>query len=442
MELKQLLGASFDCECGRHHVVPIEDVIYHQDAFRSIPALIRKITAKQRCLVIADPRTFVIAGMEIAEILKTDGFKVECFVVPDCGAESPVADDRTRDLLLAETCQADLYLAVGSGVINDLVKWLAHLRERPYIAVATAASMNGYGSANVAATMDGLKTLIEATAPKAVVARTDIIINAPPELSGAGLGDVLAKPVSSADWKLNQFLFKDYYCQFSVDLLKNLEPVYLDNPQKIRDREEQGFEALFMALFYSSVAMTVTGTSAPASGAEHLISHTLDILAGRDRLTHDLHGRQVGVSAILMAALYERVLAIDTPVFSTPPKQVDETFWGELTPLVESEYQKKLPRMDQAITILTRPHTWNALRSHLAPHLIPAWKLKQCLETAGAAHRYADIRFNQLPLSRDFLVDVVCHANQMRSRFTILDLAAMLGILEVELESHVERWLA
>ena len=441
MELKQLLGSSFDCECGRHHVVSIEDVIYHRDAFESIPALIRKITAGQRCLVIADTRTYLIAGVEIAGILKASGFTAECFVVPDSDGESPAADDKTRDLLLAKACPADFYVAVGSGVINDLVKWLAHLRQKPYLAAATAASMNGYGSANVAATVDGLKTLIQATAPKAVVARTDIIIKAPPELTGAGLGDVLAKPVSSADWKLNQFLFKDYYCQFSVDLLKNLEPVYLDNPQKIRDREEQGFEALFMALFYSSVAMTVTGTSAPASGAEHLISHTLDILAGRDRLRHDLHGRQVGVCSILMAALYEKVMAIDKPLFRKPLTQVDETFWGELTPVVESEYQKKLPRMDQALELLTRPDTWNALRSHVAPHLIPARKLKQCLETAGAAHRYADIRFNQIPLPRDFFVSVVCHANQMRSRFTILDLAAMLGILDEEIETLIKRWL-
>ena len=108
--------------------------------------------------------------------------------------------------------------------------------------------------------------LFHAAPPKAVITTPDILLNAPDELSTAGLGDVLAKPVSSADWRLNHFLFEDYFCQFSIDLLKDLEPVYLNNPDKIRNRDPDGFKALFMALFYSSIAMTITGTSSPASG--------------------------------------------------------------------------------------------------------------------------------------------------------------------------------
>ena len=81
------------------------------------------------------------------------------------------------------------------------------------------------------------------------------------------------------NFKLNQLLFDEYYCQFSVDLLKDLEPIYLNHSEKIRNRDADSIRALFEALFYSSVAMTITGTSAPASGGEHLISHTLDMLA-------------------------------------------------------------------------------------------------------------------------------------------------------------------
>ena len=440
MELQELLGSSFECRCGKTHTVPTEEFVYSEDAFGSMSRLIDTYSPDRSCMIIADSRTYAVAGREITDLCEADGATCSHFIVPDHGGESPTVDDATRDLLLRHTADSTFLLALGSGVINDLVKWVAFLQHKPYIVVATAASMNGYASANVAATIDGLKVLFHAAPPKAVIATPAILLNAPSELSAAGLGDVLAKPVSSADWRLNHFLFEDYFCQFSIDLLKDLEPVYLNNPDKIRNRNPDGFKALFTALFYSSIAMTITGTSSPASGGEHLISHTLDMLAARDNCSHDLHGRQVGVSAILMAALYERILTIDQPRFSTPPSQVDETFWGTLTPVVAEEYQKKLPRMNRAIEILTQPDNWEAFRAAIKPHLIPTRRLKECLQHAGAAHRYSDLRFNNAPVAQDFYLSVVNHAGQMRSRFTILDIAVLLGIIPEETEALTVKW--
>ncbi|NNK12921.1 MAG: iron-containing alcohol dehydrogenase [Desulfofustis sp.] len=440
MELKELLGSSFECRCGKTHTVPTEKFFYAEDAFGSITGLIDTYSPASSCLIIADSRTYGVAGREIADLCKNGGAKCSRFIVPDHGGESPTVDDTTRDLLLKRTADSDFLLALGSGVINDLVKWVAFLQHKPYIVVATAASMNGYASANVAATIDGLKVLFHATPPKAVIATPDILLNAPYELSAAGLGDVLAKPVSSADWRLNHFLFEDYFCQFSIDLLKDLEPVYLKNPDKIRNRDSDAFKALFTALFYSSIAMTITGTSSPASGGEHLVSHTLDMLATRNSCSHDLHGRQVGVSSILMAALYERILTIDQPRFSLPPSQVDETFWGALTPVVAKEYEAKLPKMSRAVEILNQPGNWEACKSAIKPHLIPARQLKECLRHAGAVHRYSDLRFNKAPVTQDFFVSVVSHASQMRSRFTILDIAVLLEIIPEETEELIVKW--
>ena len=442
MELTELLGSSFDCSCGRQHTVPTEEFIYGEDSFGSITGLVDRYSPQKKCLIIADTRTYGAAGREIEGLCAAGGINCDHFIVADAGSESPVVDDRTRDVLLRHTADSDLLIAAGSGVINDLVKWTAFLQNKPYIVVATAASMNGYGSANVAATIDGLKVLFHAAAPRAVIARPDIIINAPYELSSAGLGDVLAKPVSSADWRLNNFLFEDYFCEFSIDLLKDLEPVYLKNPEKISSHEPDGFKALFMALFYSSVAMTITGTSSPASGGEHLISHTLDMRAAQDACSHDLHGRQVGVSSILMAALYERILSIEDPQFREVPKRVGESFWGALTPIVEKEYQAKLPKMAKAIGILSQPGNWEALRTTITPHLLPARKLKGCLQQARAAHRYSDLRYNKVPINKDFFVAVVNHANQMRNRFTILDIGVLLGVMEEETEDLIKGWLS
>jgi len=441
MQKNNLLGTSFDCQCGRHHVVPTKHLFYGENAFDFLLETARSITDDPHYLIIADSRTFEVAGRSVETKLSSSTTRVSHFVVPDQEGESPAADDTTRDLILDQAPAADLYIAVGSGVINDLVKWVAYLKKKPYITVATAASMNGYASANVAATVDNLKVLFHADACLAVFATPEIIINAPYELTTSGLGDVLAKPVSSADWKLNQFLFNDYHCQFSVDLLKELEPVYLENPKKIKKKEPAAFKALFNALFLSSIAMTITGTSSPASGGEHMISHTLDMTANRDGRKHDYHGRQVGVSSILMAALYEKIMGIDKPVFKDVPRTVNSDFWGSLSPVVEKEYDKKIPKFERVANYLSNPENWNRLKNLIKPDLVPAAKLKNCLMQAGGAHRYMDIRDNETALARDKFLSVVTNANQMRERFTILDLAVLLGVIPGEIEQLVDEWV-
>lgn len=441
MNRSKLLGATFDCPCGRKHSVPTSKFIYSDDDYASLPNSVSEIIGDGAVLVIADTRTFDAAGKDVITTLQASGVSTEVFIIPDPPGEFPAADDVTRDFILANAPGADLYIAVGSGVINDIVKWTSFIRKTPYIAVATAASMNGYASANVAATIDGLKVLFHAEPCRALFASPMVIAHAPAELTGAGLGDVLAKSVSSADWRLNKFLFDDYYCQFSVDLLKDLEPIYLNNPVGIRDNEPVAMEALFSALVYSSVAMTMTGTSSPASGGEHLISHTLDMLAVRDGQHHDLHGRQVGIGSILCAAIYERIMAMEKPVFGDVPQEIDREFWGTLSGIVEKEYFEKLPRISHAASYLEQPENWNRLRELLRPNLVPAGKLKECLQKAGAAHRFADLNFNGKELSRELFIRVVNNANQMRQRFTILDLAVMTGIIPNELDELVDAWL-
>ncbi len=441
MKPSELLGKSFDCECGRRHTVPTEHLVYGVDAVDRLPEVARRYVARPDYLILADQRTFEIAGHRVEKALRNDGAVVEHFIVPDREGESPITSDETRDSILDQASSAELYIAVGSGVINDLTKWIAFERKKPYLTFATAASMNGYASANVSATMKGLKVLFQAQACLGVFARSEVIEKAPFDLTASGLGDVIAKSVSSADWRLNQFLFDDYYCQFSIDLLKELEPVYLEQPQRIKKREGNSIQALFEALFYSSVAMTITGTSAPASGGEHLFSHTLDMISSLEGLPHDFHGRQVGLGSILSAALYEKVLNIEIPQFTKLSPEVNTVFWGPLTGIIQNKYREKIPRSELAAQKLSRPKNWDSLRAILKPNLLPAQKIKNCLKQAGAAHRTNDIRLGANRLETEKLLKIWKNANQMRERFTILDLAIMLGVMPGQAEDIVAEWL-
>jgi glycerol-1-phosphate dehydrogenase [NAD(P)+] len=440
VDTRELLGKSFNCACGHRHIIPTEHLLYAPDAIVRLPLLTAGYMHDPDYCIIADARTYEAAGRKIEKALKDTGAAARRFIVPDHNGRSPVTDTETRDLILKEAPDAGIYIASGSGTINDLTKWVAYERGKPFVTVPTAASMNGYASANVSASIGGLKMLFHAQACRGVFADPEILADAPFEMTASGLGDVVAKPVSSADWKLNQILFDEYYCQFSVDLLKDLEPVYFDNPEGIREGKPESLRALFEALFYSSVAMTITGTSAPASGGEHLISHTIDMIADLEGKSHDLHGRQVGVGTILSAALYERVLSIEKPLIKQAPPDIDDAFWGPLSDVVREEYRKKLPKFKIAAEKLSDTEHWENLCSALRRNLVSPQRLKSCLREAGAAHRISDIRINGRAIETDIFMRILKNANQMRERFTILDLAILLGVMP-EFENIASEWI-
>lgn len=402
------------------------EVIYAADA----PSQLADVSARavagegRRVAMLVDGRTRAVAGDEASEILRGAGWKVEFILVPDPPGGTPVCDDLTKDALAARLGEPQLVLAVGSGVINDLGKWLAAERGIPYVALATAASMTGYASANVAPAVHGVKTLVRGRAPAAILSSPAILRSAPYEMTAAGLGDVVARTVSSTDWRLNNLLFGDEYLPEVVGLASAVEPLYLDRPEALRALEPSAVEALFMALNLIGVSQTLARTSAPASGGEHLVSHALDMMSSLDGRPHDLHGRQVGVGTILAAELYRRALAIESPQFVAAPDHIDAPFWGRLSGVVAACYAEKQARLRLAADFLSHGDAWDRLRQTLAPMVRPPEAIGDCLIRAGAATTAAHIHCDRARLLSAFL-----HAHEIRPRFTILDLSNLLGLL-------------
>jgi glycerol-1-phosphate dehydrogenase [NAD(P)+] len=298
--------------------------------------------------------------------------------------------------------------------------------------------MNGYTSANVAPSVNGVKTLVRARGPRALFADLDLLAGAPAELTAAGLGDVLAKTASSADWRLNHLIFGEYYCPYLVELVADLEPLYLNAPQGLRNPSPHTIRPLFEALLLTGAAMTFAGTSAPASGGEHLVSHTLDMRATVTGKAHDLHGRQVGIGTLVATALYDRIRTLESPRFTaTSEANADPTYWGGLTGAVDREYARKRQRLVEAVDALNRtPGLWDRVRREVATEVHPPAVLKTCLREAGAAHRFSDIG-----VGFDEFLAALQHAHQIRERFTVLDLARIAGLWPGCAPEIVEEWL-
>jgi len=433
---EELFGRTFACECGKTHQIEPREVLFERGVAEKVPALCARCVKGRRVAVVMDVRTREIAGAEVSRRLASDGWTVSELLVPDrSNGHVPECDDVTKDKLAAVLGPVDLLLPVGSGVVTDLSRWLAEDRKLPFVSFATAASMNGYASSNAAPTIAGVKRVKWAHPPVALAADPAIISAAPWKMTASGLGDVLAKSVSTTDWRLNHLLFGDYYCARSVNLIADIEPLYLDHPDELKARSPRAIDALFRALLLTGAAMTMAETSSPASGGEHMMSHTLDMLSLRDETEHDMHGRQVGVGTVLASELYRRVLAVESPSVAEPQLSPDERFWGKLADEMRQEYSAKAERMRLAARKLAQPGEWDRIRADLAPLTRTPEAIQRCLSRAGAASRAADIG-----IGKEQLLGVLLHSHEIRSRFTILDLARLVGIMPKAAVEIVEQW--
>ena len=413
------------------------EFLYGPDAAAHLAESFRTHTQMSSVLVFFDQRTRAVAGETCLSALQASGWTVLEYLIPDGpDGSSPVCDDVTMSRLRSALPTADAYLAVGSGVINDLVKWLAAEARKPYAVFATAASMNGFAAANVAPAINGIKSLFRARAPVVIAADPAVIASAPSRLTTAGLGDVLAKPVSTSDWVMNHQLFAEPYSEEVAAIITDVEPTYLDHPDGIKAKDPATLQGLLEALVLSGCAMTLQGSSLPASGGEHLISHTLDMQAYVTGRGHDLHGRQVGVATIFAAALYDRLLRLDTPDFDKAALHFDAAYWGPLAARVREQHDLAATRMGAAVAILRRPGAWDELRSNLRPCLRSPAVFKRCLASAGGAHRLGDIGS-----TREDFFQAVCNAASIRERFTSLSLGLAAGLLPAAIDEIIDEWL-
>jgi len=432
IDRSSLLGKEWTCECGQRHLVSTRKVLIGEGAIKELPSIIKNLTDAKQVLIVSDIITNEVAGRFIADLLASKNISVYKLVVP---FEKPVADDKTAQWVNSEANDGELFISCGSGTITDLTKYAAFKRKKPFICVATAASMNGYASPIIAITENGLKKTKPADPPVAVVADVDILCSAPFDMTCAGLGDVISKPVSMADWRLASIVKNEPFCRIPFWLIKDLENIYMNEPSLLAKKEKRAISALIEALIYSGISMAIAGSSAPASGGEHLISHTLDMRAQLKGNCHDLHGAQVGVATIVTAMLYEKVLnikpdQIDIEKLSRRCESEDEarftTFWGTLAPVVFEEYKKKritwTKKKDELKKIID---DWGKIVAELKAYLIPSSYIKQILTEAGAKSHYTEIG-----VSNDEFKLAVLMARTMRSRYTILDLAEDLNVLE------------
>lgn len=253
----------------------------------------KRLPLGKRALVVADPKTYKIAGEKICRSLEKAKFDTK-HVTIERGDMKTVK--RVRELIRGKI---DFLLGVGGGTCIDVAKFASFREGKPYISAPTAASHDGIASSRASIKGGKTRTSVAAQAPIAIVADTLIIKRAPHRLLAAGCGDIIANYTAVRDWELAHRLKKEPYSEYAGALSQMSAKLVMENAEVIRRHTEESVRKVVKALISSGVAMSIAGSSRPASGSEHLFSHALDLVAPKPAL----HGEQCGVGAIMMMDL-------------------------------------------------------------------------------------------------------------------------------------------
>ena len=392
-----------------------------------------------RAVVVTDENMWAAAGEEVQKNLEAAGREtVEPYIFP--GKPVLYAKYDNIEILIEALREHDAVpVAVGSGSLNDIAKRAAYECDRPYMNVATAASMDGYTAFGASIEKDGAKQTLTCPAPRAVVGDVDVLVNAPPKMTAAGYADLLGKVTSGADWLVADPLGVEPIDQNGWDLVQDHLRGWVSTPAELREGDGEAMDGLIEGLVMSGLAMQAYQSSRTASGAEHQFSHLWEGEGlGRDLDPPLSHGFKVGVGSIAIAALFERVLERDLANLDIEaikrdwpgPEEVEQRVRAAHDPPLEDPAVKQsLAKYIDADALGERlellGELWPDLSKKLREQLMPADELREKLRAAGCPTSPEEIG-----LSIEDCKATYRRAQMIRSRYTILDLANEAGILD------------
>ena len=267
----------------------------------------------------------------------------------------------------------DYLLAIGSGTLNDLAKYVATINHIDSGILATAPSMDGYASKGSALMLNNKKVTETVNMPHDILIDSNILSSAPKVLISSGFGDIIGKYTCLTDWKLSNIVNNEKINKEAYELMENSLNKVVNNVDLIAKFDKNGILFLMKALVDAGVAMAICGNSRPASGSEHHQSHFLEMYFVENKLTVFPHGITVALGSLISIELYKHLL------------------------ITKKEFAKK----DKIIELANQLPDVDTIRNLLI--------MMDC-----------KVKFSTLHISKETFKEMVYNAYKVRDRYTIL----------------------
>lgn len=419
MNFEEFLGKSFACECGKIHKVDVERILIRNRLKQSeldeeikrldsknplfvcdentLEAIIDELSIPNKKLLILKPRKRVLADMTNVE----------------------------KVIEYAQRMDNDLLISVGSGTINDITKYAASKLELDYICVPTAPSVDGYTSPVAPILVKNFKETFDAIQPKTILISLEILSNSPIKLIKAGVGDAMAKITARMDWLLSKIINSEYICDFTWKMMVDDIKEVAKNVNVILSRDPKAIEALIRLLINSGIAMSMVGNSRPASGAEHIVSHFIEMYYELNNELPLFHGIQVALGTLISLKAYQvffdnfeslKVNEIDN---ADRKRNLEEIFGVSLGTKLMNIYLNKVEKLHKP----SMPIIKKARQEISTVYQEFAEIARKVVLSLNLEDEYSKI-------DKDLITKAVMFSNSIRDRYTIFDLFDSLGILK------------
>ena len=393
----------------------------------------------RKAIIVEDPRTRAVAGARVEELLVAAG--VECDRHVLCpGGEWFHAEykwiDEVREAIRAS---GGVPVAVGSGTVNDLVKRSSEEAGVRYMVVGTAASMDGYTSYGAAITKDGMKQTLACKAPLGCIVDSKVAAEAPK--GGRGL-DPRGRDRQRADPSGGVEVRAGASARVAVQPGRRGVRRHRRDREALRGPRDERLRHAgdgLVASVMSAFAMQVMGSSRPASGTEHQVSHYWDM---EDLCYNGLpvsHGFKVGIGTLVSTKTIEFLLRQDLanldvdatvakwwPDFDTVAATFPKVFGNRPAHIQRAmmEYPKKFPTRDELRTeLLLVRDKWPELSAKMKAQLMPFEEVRENLKKVGAPYEP-----EMIGVTRARFRETYAGVPYMRARYFSLDLVDRLGL--------------
>ena len=396
--MKDILGKTFECTCGRIHEVPDIEIV--ESSIKSAPDIF--------------PEAVFIADLNTASLVNLP--ERRSFVFAE---KRPLTTVENVNRVIEESGDFPEIVSIGSGSLTDIARYAAYLSGKQFSCVPTAPSVDAYTSTVAPVLVDGVKKTFKAIPPRKILIDIDILRNAPIDLLRAGVGDIIAKVPARMDWILSHITNNEYICDFVWDDIKDLLKEVLLRSEDILKREKIAVRTLMNAQLVSGLNMVIMGSSRPASGAEHMVSHLIEMFHEERGELPPFHGLTVMIGVFVSMKAYEVLMEEkNLPVEDFP---IDERRKELLELFDEKKVMEFLKTYEgkrfQRVDLEKIRKALEDIYSEFLP------LLKKALETIDVTSMIRKYR-------REFLSKIVRLSNTIRDRFTILDVFDEMKLLK------------
>ena len=284
--------------------------------------------------------------------------------------------------------------------------------------------MDGFASDTAPIIENYFKTSWFVEQPYVIIADTKILAESPAELKAAGYGDMVAKYMGLADWRISNVLTGEYYCDNIAKITEDALEKMVALTDRVQGNDEEAAGAIMEALVLSGLAMKLAGCSRPASGAEHVVSHYWECYKLARGIWPEFHGKKVGVASLVINTLYRNLADRFEEVHATADPTDWEDVYSKFSPDQLPDVKKlNNPTITDKIDPKKLEESWGEIRKIIYEALPETEKLRELMKRAGCVTEIEDIH-----VSPELFATGIRYHGYMRYRVLLTRLLPMIGI--------------